>query len=219
MPYYPGLFFSSMFTPRINKETNWDTIAAFIRENAFGMLVNVDDAGTPHATHIPVTLVEKKDGRFVLHGHIAKENPQWNWFTRGTALMVFTAPHAYISSSWYEKEKIPTWNYIAVHIHGAMRIMDEATLLQSLEVLMDHYEAPSACPVHISDITPKSLENNMKAIVGFEMDVQEVNARFKLSQNKNDHDYFSVITHLRARGDENSRRIAAEMEVRRPPAG
>ncbi|PSL47757.1 PaiB family negative transcriptional regulator [Chitinophaga niastensis] len=207
-----------MHTPKHDQEANWETIAAFIRENGFGMLVNVDEEGTPHATHIPMTLVEKTPGNFVLHGHIARINPQWKWFTRSTTLAVFSGHHSYISSSWYEKEKIPTWNYMAVHIHGQMRVLEEKELIQSLEVMMDHYEAPSACPVHIHDITPKTLDNNVKAIVGFELEVKTVNARFKLSQTRNDNDYFSVIAHLRALGDENSLRIAAEMEARRQPS-
>jgi transcriptional regulator len=204
-----------MYTPKLTRETNWDTIAAFIRDNGFGLLVNVDDAGVPHATHIPMTLVEKTPGNFVLHGHIARINPQWQYFSKGDTLAVFSGHHAYISSSWYEKEKIPTWNYMAVHIHGQIRIQEEAEVVAALGTLMDHYEAASACPVHITNIDDKTLQNNVKAIVGFELTVRDVNANYKLSQNKKDTDYFSVIAHLRALGDENSLRVAAEMEARR----
>jgi transcriptional regulator len=204
-----------MYTPKYNQEKDWDTIAAFIRENSFAMLVNTDSNGVPLVTHIPVELVEKTPGEFVLHGHIAKINPQWQSFTNGTTLVVFTAPHAYISSSWYEKEKIPTWNYIAVHVYGTIHIMDTATLKHSLEMLMDRYEAASAQPVHIRDIDDKTLENNLKAIVGFEMSITEVNARYKLSQNRNDKDYASVVTHLKETGTEDGLKIAAEMEKRR----
>jgi transcriptional regulator len=204
-----------MYTPKLTRETNWDTIAAFIRDNGFGLLINVDDAGVPHATHIPMTLVEKTPGTFVLHGHIARINPQWEYFSKGDTLAVFSGHHAYISSSWYEKGRIPTWNYMAVHIHGQIRIQEEAEVVAALSTLMDHYEAASACPVHITDIDDKTLQNNVKAIVGFELTITDVNANYKLSQNKNDTDYFSVIAHLRALGDENSLRVAAEMEARR----
>lgn len=74
----------------------------------------------------------------------------------------------------------------------------------------------SACPVHITDIDEKTFQNNLKAIVGFELSIREVNANYKLSQHKKDTDYYSVIAHLRALGDENSLRVAAEMEARRP---
>ncbi|WP_143307007.1 FMN-binding negative transcriptional regulator [Chitinophaga vietnamensis] len=204
-----------MHTPNYNKETNWETIAAFIRENSFGMLVNTDEEGTPHATHIPMMLVEKSPGNFVLHGHIAKINPQWQWFTKADTLAVFSEPHTYVSASWYEKDRISTWNYIAVHVHGRIRIMSEEELRQALGALVDTFEAGSEHPVHISDIDEKTMQNNLKAIVGFELPLTQVNARYKLSQNKNEHDYNSVIDHLKARGDVHSLRIAAEMEARR----
>jgi len=203
-----------MHVPKINRETNWQEISSFIHENGFGILVNVA-AGTPLATHIPIELEEKADGVFVLKGHIAKNNPQWEAFTSGPALAIFTAPHAYISSSWYEKEKIPTWNYIAVHIYGPLRILTDEEMAASLEKLMNHYEAASEHPVHLHDIPEKELHNNLKAIVGFEMTIADVQARYKLSQNKNDRDYNSVIHHLKQRGDEDAVRIAQEMEKRR----
>ncbi|WP_420980988.1 FMN-binding negative transcriptional regulator [Chitinophaga sp. 30R24] len=207
-----------MYTPSLTRETNWDTIAAFIREHGFGLLINVDDAGTPHATHLPLALVEKTPGNFVLHGHVAKVNPQWQWFGNGETLAVFSGEHAYISSSWYEKGKIPTWNYMAVHIHGSVRIQEEAEVAAALEALMDHYEAASACPVHISEIDEKTFRNNVNAIVGFELTVKEVNANYKLSQHKEDKDYFSVIDHLKALGDEHSLVVAAAMAARRSSA-
>lgn len=203
-----------MHIPKYNEEKDWQQISAFIRENSFGILVNVA-AGMPLATHIPIELDEKADGKPVLRGHVAKQNPQWEAFTSGTALAIFTAPHAYISSSWYEKEKIPTWNYIAVHVYGQLRLLSEEELLASLGKLMDRYEAASAQPVSLHDIPQKELHNNLKAIVGFEMEISDVQARFKLSQNRNAHDYNSVITHLKERTDEGSGKIAEEMEKRR----
>lgn len=203
-----------MHIPKYNQETDWQQISAFIQENSFGILINVS-AGVPLATHIPIELDEKPDGSPVLRGHVAKQNPQWEAFTGGTALAIFTAPHAYISSSWYEKEKIPTWNYIAVHVYGQLRLLSEEELLDSLSKLMHRYEAASAKPVSIDDIPHKELHNNLKAIVGFEMNISDVQARFKLSQNRNAHDYESVIRHLKERGDEGAVKIAEEMEKRK----
>ncbi len=203
-----------MHIPKYNQVTDWQEIAAFIRENSFGILVNVAN-GTPLATHIPIELEEKADGSRVLTGHIAKANPQWEAFTNGATLVIFTAPHAYISSSWYEKETIPTWNYIAVHVYGQIRLLTEDELRASLARLMDRYEAASARPVSLQDVPQQHLENNLRAIVGFELAIADVQARFKLSQNKHEQDYNSVITHLRERTDEGSHKIAEEMEKRK----
>lgn len=204
-----------MYTPKYYQESDWEVIAGFIRENGFGLLVNTDESNTPHATHIPLLLKEKAPGAFVLEGHIARINPQWQYFSRGKSLAVFSGAHSYISSSWYEKSKIPTWNYMAVHIHGHTRIQSEEEVIAALGELMKKYEAASACPVHINEIDEKTLMNNVKAIVGFEMAVEEVSATYKLSQNKKANDYNSVIKHLQELGTENTLKVAAEMEARR----
>lgn len=204
-----------MYTPKYTQEKDWNTVAAFIRQNSFGLLISVED-GLPVGTHLPIELEEKAPGEFVLRAHLAKANPQSRSFTSGQTFMaVFMDPHSYISSSWYEKEKIPTWNYIAVHIYGTLRILTEDELLHSLTNLMQRYESGSTHPVNISDIPEKELRNNLKAIVGFELSLDRIDTRFKLSQNRNDHDYFSVTDHLKAAGDDHSLRIAAEMEKRR----
>lgn len=204
-----------MYTPRNYQENDWTTVSEFIRKHSFALLVSIHD-GAPFGTHIPVELEEKEPGTFVLRGHIANENPQSEDFKSGqTFLAVFTDPHAYISSSWYEKEKIPTWNYIAVHVYGQLRILTETELVDSLTKLMDKYEAASACPVHISDIPEKSLHNNLRAITGFEMTLDRIETRFKLSQNRNDRDYAEIIHQLRATGDTQAAEIAEEMAKRR----
>ncbi len=208
---------ANMHTPKQTQENDQETVFAFIRRHAFALLVSVHD-GAPFGTHIPVELEEKEPGNFVLRGHIANDNPQAEDFKSGqTFLAVFTDPHAYISSSWYEKEKIPTWNYIAVHIYGQIRILSEDELLESLTRLMDKYEAASAQPVKITDIPEKSLRNNLRAITGFEMTLDRIETRFKLSQNRNDRDHAEIIRHLRASGDTQAAEIADEMAKRRHP--
>lgn len=204
-----------MYTPKYNQEKDWETVAAFIRQNGFGLLISIEN-GLPVGTHLPIELTEKTPGKFVLHGHIANANDQISTFVSGqTFMVVFMDPHAYISSSWYEKGKIPTWNYIAVHVYGTLRVMEESELEQSLHQLMNRYEAGSENPVHVHDIPEKEFRNNLKAITGFEISIDKVDTRFKLSQNRNDHDYFSVVDHLKDLGDDHSLRIASEMERRR----
>src|SRR5688500_17551469 len=117
-----------MYTPKYNVEKDWETVAAFIRQHGFGLLISIEN-GLPVGTHLPIELAEKTPGKFVLHGHIANANDQVRSFVTGqTFMVVFMDPHAYISSSWYKKEKIPTWNYIAVHVYGTLRVMDESEL-------------------------------------------------------------------------------------------
>ncbi|WP_346318522.1 FMN-binding negative transcriptional regulator [Chitinophaga sp. YIM B06452] len=204
-----------MYAPNYHQEKDWNTIADFIRRHSFALLISVEN-GLPTGTHLPVELEEKSPGEYVLRGHIANANTQTSTFAGGqTFLVVFTDPHAYISSSWYEKDKIPTWNYIAVHVYGKLRIQSDEELIASLTALMNKYEAASAHPVSISDISEKELRNNLKAITGFEISIDRVDTRFKLSQNKNDRDHASVVSHLKESGDTQAIEIAAEMEKRR----
>lgn len=203
-----------MHLPKINEEKNWDVIAAFIRQYPFATLVHVQE-GKPMATHLPLELVEKTAGTFVLQGHVSKANPQWHAFAESPALAIFTEPHAYVSASWYEKDKIPTWNYIAVHVIGRTTVLDEEATHHSLERLMQRYESGRENEARISDIPADSYKNNLKGIVGFEISLDEVQARYKLSQNKNDEDYASVVAHLERSQDQLERTIAMEMKTRR----
>ena len=89
------------------------------------------------ATHIPLELSKNKLGKDILQGHVSKANPQWHHFKNNTeVLAIFTGPHGYISSSWYDFEEVPTWNYIAVHVYGTIKIIEGEELYNSLKQLV-----------------------------------------------------------------------------------
>ena len=113
-----------MYTPEIYKNENQEEIKKFLQENSFGILINQTN-GKLCATHIPLELETTKEGKDILWGHISKENPQWNGFIDNDQILaVFSGPHSYISSSWYDHENVPTWNYIAVHVYGKIKIIE-----------------------------------------------------------------------------------------------
>src|SRR5690606_28043582 len=116
----------------------------------------------------------------------------------------FQGPHAYISSSWYEKENVPTWNYQAVHLYGAAKLMDEAELKADLAKLMQKYEQHREHPVLWETLSSEMLEKELKGIVGFKIHVTEVQAAFKMSQNRNETDYRNIIDHLKKEENANS---------------
>ncbi len=204
-----------MYTALYNRNENPEDIREFIRSNGFGMLVNTLQ-GKPWATHIPMLLDTNDNGQEVLVGHIAKANPQWHSFVaQPDILAIFTAYHAYISASWYNHENVPTWNYIAVHCYGKIRIMETAALYESLKKLVDKYEAYSEQPMRLEAMSEKMIQGQMRGIVGFEIAIEKIEANYKLSQNRNEEDYQNIIRELESRGDEHSLRIAAEMRKRR----
>ncbi|MEC1621649.1 FMN-binding negative transcriptional regulator [Bacillus mojavensis] len=202
-----------MYIPKYYKVTNVDDIWDFVQNNSFGTIVTTAQ-GKPIATHLPLQLMKEGDTYYIT-GHIAYGNPQWRTFEAcEEVLVMFQGPHAYISSSWYEKENVPTWNYQAVHVYGTASILNEEELKHDLTMLLQKYEKHRKNPVLWDKLSPQLLESQLKGIVGFKMKVGEIQASYKLSQNRNEEDYMNIIDQLRNEGDSNSKQMAELMEKR-----
>ena len=157
-------------------------------------------------------LDKNQAGKDVLHGHISKGNPQWKNFAHNTqVLAIFSGAHSYISSSWYNHENVPTWNYIAVHIYGTIKIIEGEYLLQTLKKLVDKYETASEHPVSVDAMSPKFLNKELRGIVGFEIEIDSIEAAYKLSQNRDELNHAHIIAQLQQKGDIQSLNIAHEM--------
>lgn len=199
-----------MYTPEIYKNEDPESIRAFLRENSFGILINLTN-GKLCATHIPIELEIKADDTEVLQGHISKLNPQAEGFAENDqVLAVFSGPHSYISSSWYDHENVPTWNYIAVHVYGRIKITDETATIESLRKLVDKYEAGSENPVRLENLSTKTMRE-ARGIFGFEIAIDEIQATKKLSQNRDDFNYKNIISELEK--TENPQAIAVAKEM------
>ncbi len=186
-----------MYIPHYYKNENLKEVHDFIKQNSFGILVNQVD-GKPWGTHIPLQL-EKDSGKDVLVGHISRANPQWKSFSEGSqVLCIFNGPHAYVSSSWYKEEEVPTWNYIAVHIYGKLRVLTEEETMQSLHRLVDAYETQSKNSLSLHDLSPNTLRQ-VKGVIGFLITIEEIQAAYKLSQTRQD-DHDAIIGNLKQRG-------------------
>ena len=200
-----------MYIPNYFKNNNIKEVKEFINRNGFGTLINIID-GKPRATHIPLEWDTNREGKDILLGHISKANPQWKNFNNDeSVLTVFLGPHSYISSSWYNHENVPTWNYIAVHIYGRIRIIEGGELLKSLNKLVDKYERNSAEPVSIENLSPQTLKK-LREIVGFEIIIREIQAAYKLSQNRNKIDFKNIIKELENTSKTDSIELAAVMK-------
>ena len=172
-----------MYTPSHYKNENLDEVRDFLKQNSFGILINQTD-GRPWATHIPLELDRDDKGMDILVGHIAKANPQWKSFVENEeVLAIFNGPHSYVSSSWYKQEEVPTWNYIAVHVYGKIQILNERVVLDSLHKLVDKYEKESTNPVSIHNLSHKTMRQ-IKGIVGFQINISDIQATYKLSQTR-----------------------------------
>ena len=148
-----------------------------------------------------------------LLGHISKANPQWNQFkTDSEVLVIFSGPHGYISASWYDHVNVPTWNYIAVHVYGKVKIIEGDELYQSLKSLVDKYEIISDNPVSLEKMPADYVRKSMNGLVGFEITISNMEATYKLSQNRDEKNQKSIIDALLNTADHGSHMIAQQMK-------
>lgn len=199
-----------VYIPKYFRVTNVDEILDFVQKNSFATIITTEQV-KPIATHLPLVLKKKGDD-YYLTGHMAYGNSQWRTFeTCEDVLVMFQGPHAYISSSWYSHENVPTWNYQAIHMYGKASILEKDELIEELTGMLKKYEQDRENPVLWDKLSPELLENQLKGIVGFKIKVAEVQAAYKLSQNRNETDYINIINNLQNEGSPNSKQMSELM--------
>ena len=199
-----------MYIPNIYKTESQVEIEQFIHDNGFAILINQTNVKL-WATHIPL-LLETKNGKQYLVGHVSKLNPQAESFiTNDDVLAVFSGSHSYISSSWYDHENVPTWNYLAVHIYGKVTILNYEEAVLSLKRLVDKYESKSENPVRVEDLSKETM-HEAKGIVAFEIEISSIESVKKLSQNRDEKNYNNIISELEKTDDSKSIAVANEMK-------
>ncbi|MBL7731435.1 MAG: FMN-binding negative transcriptional regulator [Chitinophagaceae bacterium] len=199
------------------KEEDRQLILSFMQRNPFVTVIGADKNGRVEATQIPV-LVEEREDKLYISGHIARkmdhqlaleQNPQ--------ALILFTGAHTYVSGTYYtgNLQQASTWNYISVHARGEMKWMNEEGLIQLLKKLTLHFENYNTASTTIYDNLPEEYLGKLrKAIVGFEMEVTELDNVYKLSQNRDQVSYDNIVTELKKQ-DGQAGEIGSLMEERR----
>ncbi|MED3798282.1 FMN-binding negative transcriptional regulator [Lysinibacillus capsici] len=203
-----------MYVPKYYKVSDLEEIKEFIQLNSFATIVSIRK-GKPIAAHIPV-LLKKIEDDYYLTGHLAYGNPLWKTFEEvQDILVIFNGPHAYISSSWYEHENVPTWNYQAVHVYGKASLIEGIALEQDLTSLLEKYESFRENPVLWDKLSPELLQQEMKGIKGFKIKVEEVQAAYKLSQNRNASDYANIIKELYKEENPHADALAEAMKKNR----
>ena len=193
-----------MYVPQAFQFTEQEALA-FVETNDFGVLVTRDLT----MSHIPMLLKKTANG-LVLCGHISARNPQVEAIRTGeTAKIMFAGPHAYISPMMYSEplRNVPTWNYQAVEILGTLKAVVSENTLTFMTAQVEKYETEWA----IGDLSEKYVAGNLRAIIAFEMTVDEVIGKNKMSQNKPQSERDRVADALDIQG-ENS--VAALMRMK-----
>lgn len=198
-----------MYIPKLNQMTDRTEIIDFIRKYSFGTIISIID-GKPVATHLPF-LIEEREEKLILKSHFAKANPQA--FGLENPLVIFSEPHAYISPSNYEKEQnVPTWNYLAVHLYGTATLIHEYDkVVALLDETILNYEA--AFKAQYEKLPATYKDGLIKGIVAFEIEVTEIQAKKKLSQNKTENERKNIIDSLSRSSDSAEKSIADYMKI------
>ncbi len=186
------------------------------RESVRDLLLNMGAAdlvtATPdglRATMLPMVFVEAvagEDDADRLLGHVARKNDHWRQAVLGEAMAIVRGPDAYITPSWYQTKRdhgrvVPTWNYVTAHVYGELIVRDDVDwLARNVTALTAKYEGGRRDPWAVTDAPPEYVAGQLRAIVGLELVITRVEAKFKLSQNRSEADVSGVIDGLAADG-------------------
>jgi transcriptional regulator len=192
-------------------EKNPEKVFEFMKKNPFAIITGVYN-DFPVATHVPLE-IKKIDEKIILTGHIMKATDHYKAFLENqNMLVIFSGPQCYVSASWYVKKNVAsTWNYMDVQIKGKLRFTNESETKKIIENITDQYEKSDSA-AGFNNLPKDYVERLSTAIAGFNIEVESVDATFKLSQNHDPETRRQIIENLRKSSDHNSLQIANEME-------
>lgn len=195
------------------KEKDQKLVLDFLRNNPFAMLIGCMD-NIPVATQVPF-LIHETEGKLTLKGHIMKNTDHHKAFEQNKeALCVFTGPHTYVSASWYSNpQTASTWNYVSVHVRGKLHFVDEGNLINILKETTSHFENNPYSKASFDQLDNNYVQKLVKAIIGFEIEVESIDNVFKLSQNRDEKSYQNIVKELE-KLDTDAQEIADEMKKR-----
>ena len=197
------------------KENDQEVVLQFMHEHPFIVLTGVDEHNRPVLTQVPV-LFEQRGDKLYLKAHIMRQTDHHKAFEKNpNVLAVFMSPHVYVSASWYENpHQGSTWNYMSVHARGKLRFLDDHGLIDVMKRLTLHFENNNGQSPTVFDNLPEEYTSRLlKAIVAFEIEVESIENVFKLSQNRDEKSYHTIIGKLQQQGADGAY-IAEEMRKR-----
>jgi len=214
-----------MYIPSSFAERDVAALFAFIAAHPLATLVTTSPTDGLIATHLPLVLDRNTGPSGTLFGHLARANPHARVLGADgvPALVMFLGPDAYITPTWYRSKEetgrvVPTWNYVAVHAYCTLRAFDDPQdLRHHLDGLTHEHESGRADPWHVSDAPNDYIAAQMKAIVGLHLQIDRLEGKWKMSQNRSDADAAGVVDGLSMSGHPRDREVARIIEERRRP--
>jgi transcriptional regulator len=210
-----------MYIPSANQEDRVPVIHKLMEDQPFASLITMGTSGL-FASHIPMVLEHDGTPFGRIKGHLSRANQQWKEFSPSIeALAIFSGPQHYITPSWYPEKLetakvVPTWNYAVVHAYGHIKVIEESEwLMAHLESLVNIHEASFSVPWKIEDAPADYVASQVKGIVGLEMAIERLEGKWKVSQNRSEHDRVGVADGLTDLNTEQSLAMKALVENRR----
>jgi transcriptional regulator len=204
-----------MYLPKHFEETDVGVLHQLVRAQPFGALVTLTPNGLD-ANHIPFLVHADPSPYGTLHGHVARANPLWRDFSPGVqALVIFQGPQTFISPAWYPSKQetakvVPTWNYVVVHAHGHLRVIDDPAWVRAhVEELTNRHEAERPVPWKVTDAPADYLQKMVGAIVGLEIPIARLVGKWKVSQNRPPRDREGVVEGLTREGTDPAAAMAS----------
>ena len=211
-----------MYQPSPFREDRVDVMQAAMRAHPFATLVSMV-AGRLTADHLPLALHADGSENGTLRGHIAKANPLWRGHRDlADCLAIFQGPQAYVTPSWYPSKKehgkvVPTWNYVVVHAHGPLRLIEAAGwLLDHLKDRTARNEDGRPAPGQVTEAPDDFIAHQLKGIVGIEIEIAGLHGKWKASQNRSQPDRMGVERGLRQEPAPDATAMANLIDVGRP---
>lgn len=208
-----------MFQPPVFREDRTEVMEELISAHPFSTIVS-SATGRLTADHVPLVL-KHSEGSKRLEGHIAAANPLFSETgNEFDVLAIFQGPQTYVTPSWYASKRehgkvVPTWNYVVVHVRGRLKFTrDPAWLLRHLGDLTDQHESHRAEPWAVDDAPRDFIERQFRALVGFEIAIEDMQGTWKVSQNKAVKDWTGVKSGLEGTGSPEAAAIAQLIEER-----
>ena len=202
-----------MYQPPKFKEERPEVLHDLIRSHPLGLLITSGSSGL-NADLVPF-LIDAERG--VLQAHISRANPQMKALAEATeCLVVFQGPEAYITPSWYEEKQlsgrvVPTWNYAIVQVYGRPLLMEDAEWIRTqITALTEVHEGKRSEPWAVSDAPEEYVQAQIKGIVGIEVEIDRLEGKWKVSQNRPEGDRVGVYEGLTGEGDVKMADMVAE---------
>jgi transcriptional regulator len=192
-------------------EEDQQKVINFMKKNSFAVITGQGEQ-YPVATHIPLEVEIREDGKIFLSGHLMKKTDHHIAFEKNEhVLVIFNGPHTQVSASWYTNPAMgSTWDYMVVHAKGKIKFKDEKGTVEAVKAITNKYEGHER-PSSFHNLPQEYIDKMVKAIVGFTIEVETMENTFKLSQNRDEESKRNIIEQLMKRGDDNSKSIAREI--------